>query len=62
MVLYSLDQNESRDVVPKASVLRPPATVSSHSPAWLVPSDAKLEMIASLRHCAVASCKAKSVR
>ena len=62
MVLYYLDQYESRDVAPKASVLWPPATVSSHSPAWLVPSDAKLEMIASLRHCAVASCRTKSVR
>ena len=62
MVLYSVDQSEGRDAVPKASVLRPPATVSSHSPAWLVPSDDKLEMIASLRHCAGASCKTKLVR
>ena len=62
MVLCTVDQGGSRDVVPEASVLQPPATVSSHSLAWLDPFDARLEMGASWRRCAVASCQTKSVR
>ena len=58
MVLYAVDQGESRDVVPKASVLQLPATVSSHSLAWIGPSDARLEMGSSSRQ----SLKTKSVR
>ena len=62
MDLCTVDQGGSHDVVPQASVLQPPETVFSHSLAWLDPFGAGLEMGASWRGCAVASCQTKSVR